>query len=72
MGVAAVTTRVERLKAIRMAYESWSEKTPFINDFEASEIDESNFLEILATVEPKVADRWPPALCADIKPLPKF
>ena len=45
-------SREERLKRTQKAYEEWSEKTPFVSEDEASDVDESKFVEILLNVDP--------------------
>lgn len=47
-----MATRAERLKATQKAHEEWAEKTPFVTEYEASDEDESKFLEILLKIDP--------------------
>lgn len=49
-----MTNREDRLKATQRAYAQWSETADFVNDNEASDEDESKFIEQLAKVDPQL------------------
>jgi len=49
-----MTNREDRLKATQRAYAQWSETADFVTDNEASDEDESKFIEQLAKVDPQL------------------
>jgi len=53
-----MTTREERLKATQRAYAQWSETADFVTDNEASDEDESKFIEQLAKIDPQLKENF--------------
>jgi len=47
-------TRAQRLLATQRTYEEWSEKTPFVTDYEASDQNEDALIALQLKADPQL------------------